>query len=299
YGYTPFGVSQVMGAMYEVQMASDYEWIVRHQGLSLDLVTGNYYNRMREYSPTLGRFIQKDPTLFDAGDVNLYRYLDNDAVGELDPSGLAKVTIEIFYNQQEASRLRLPITRGAQAETERIINNAVMRFAVPSWKVQLYWRPVTTQKGFDSAPKGIVERPSDTSSQTAGHLVLLGTGYIYRACKSNSYSYPENTTVRLSLDVKPKGPGQDVFGQGSDYGMVVYRDNIWGAADANLLTAQQKTQILGGTIAHEIMHALGKNSHANPGSIDSESLSLSGLGEDVYSDETAKYILQTLGIPLR
>lgn len=40
------------------------------------------------FSPTLGRFVTKDPIGFQAGDVNLYRYVGNDPVNETDPTGL-------------------------------------------------------------------------------------------------------------------------------------------------------------------------------------------------------------------
>lgn len=43
------------------------------------------------YSPTLGRFITKDPIGFQAGDVNLYRFVGNNPANFVDPSGLAEL----------------------------------------------------------------------------------------------------------------------------------------------------------------------------------------------------------------
>jgi hypothetical protein len=40
------------------------------------------------YDPVNGRFLQQDPTGFDAGDLNLYRYVRNNPVNQSDPSGL-------------------------------------------------------------------------------------------------------------------------------------------------------------------------------------------------------------------
>ena len=48
-----------------------------------------YDYRNRTYSAELGRFIQTDPIRFDAGDVNLYRYVANNSTGHIDPYGLA------------------------------------------------------------------------------------------------------------------------------------------------------------------------------------------------------------------
>ena len=49
---------------------------------------GIYDYRHRMYHPGLGRFLQTDPTGFDAGDMNLYRYCDDDPVDRTDPTGL-------------------------------------------------------------------------------------------------------------------------------------------------------------------------------------------------------------------
>jgi RHS repeat-associated protein len=46
-----------------------------------------YDYRNRTYSAELGRFLQTDPIGFSAGDVNLYRYVANDPVNSVDPSG--------------------------------------------------------------------------------------------------------------------------------------------------------------------------------------------------------------------
>lgn len=47
------------------------------------------------YSPTLGRFIQNDPIGFDAGDMNLQRYVGNNPAKRLDPTGLVELTVDL------------------------------------------------------------------------------------------------------------------------------------------------------------------------------------------------------------
>jgi RHS repeat-associated protein len=47
-----------------------------------------YDYRHRMYHPGLGRFLQTDPTGFDAGDMNLFRYCADDPVDHSDPMGL-------------------------------------------------------------------------------------------------------------------------------------------------------------------------------------------------------------------
>ena len=60
-------------------MFTGREWIAE---------VGLYDYRNRVYSVELGRFLQTDPIRFDAGDVNLYRYLANSPVRLFDPLGL-------------------------------------------------------------------------------------------------------------------------------------------------------------------------------------------------------------------
>ncbi len=49
---------------------------------------GLYYYRERYYDPNSGGFISEDPTGFDSGEMNLYRYTGNSPIGNNDPLGL-------------------------------------------------------------------------------------------------------------------------------------------------------------------------------------------------------------------
>src|ERR1700694_2868773 len=40
------------------------------------------------YDPIIGRWLEEDPTGFDAGDMDLYRLEGNNPTNEVDPSGL-------------------------------------------------------------------------------------------------------------------------------------------------------------------------------------------------------------------
>jgi RHS repeat-associated protein len=53
-----------------------------------------YEFRNRFYYPALGRFLQSDPTGFDAGDMNLFRYCGHDPVNWNDPSGLGEQIVD-------------------------------------------------------------------------------------------------------------------------------------------------------------------------------------------------------------
>jgi len=47
-----------------------------------------YYYRARYYDPNTQRFLSLDPIGFEAGDFNFYRYVGNDPINFVDPSGL-------------------------------------------------------------------------------------------------------------------------------------------------------------------------------------------------------------------
>lgn len=54
---------------------------------------GLYYNRRRFYDATVGRFITQDPSGFNAGDVNLYRYVSNSPLIFTDPTGFVQESV--------------------------------------------------------------------------------------------------------------------------------------------------------------------------------------------------------------
>jgi RHS repeat-associated protein len=93
FAYTPYGEVQTLTASWATPPAGSTPatpWAHLFQGLEFTDVTGLAYVRHRDYSATLGRFIEMDPIGFDAGDNNWYRFVNNSATISVDPSGLAK-----------------------------------------------------------------------------------------------------------------------------------------------------------------------------------------------------------------
>jgi RHS repeat-associated protein len=60
-----------------------------YSGREYDTEINLQYNHARWYDSFSGRWISQDPLGFDAGDSNLYRYVNNGPTGAIDPSGLA------------------------------------------------------------------------------------------------------------------------------------------------------------------------------------------------------------------
>jgi RHS repeat-associated protein len=62
-----------------------------YQGTTPDAVTGLYDGCARDYSPTLGRWMEQDPAQYISG-ANTYQFVDSSPVGNVDAAGL-KLTL--------------------------------------------------------------------------------------------------------------------------------------------------------------------------------------------------------------
>jgi RHS repeat-associated protein len=87
--YNPYGEVFRLNPDWTEQFGTPLvPWQHLFQGLKFTEATGLGYVRNRDYSPSLGRFIELDPIGFSAGDNNWYRFVGNGPVGSVDPSGL-------------------------------------------------------------------------------------------------------------------------------------------------------------------------------------------------------------------
>ena len=59
-----------------------------YAGSVYDVATGLSFMNARYYDPASGRFLSEDPLGFAAGDMNVYRYVGNNPVNLVDPTGL-------------------------------------------------------------------------------------------------------------------------------------------------------------------------------------------------------------------
>ena len=92
YSYDSFEQTTIKDPNNNVLTTSAYGNRYGFTGRELDTETGLYHYRARAYSPTLGRFLQRDPIGY-AADINLYRYCGNNGVNYVDPSGLDSTNI--------------------------------------------------------------------------------------------------------------------------------------------------------------------------------------------------------------
>src|SRR5262249_14480794 len=90
YAYDPFGTFAVLDGSWGARPGGSlYAWKYQFQGQPWDADTGTYHMRKRDYSPSLGRWLQNDPIGFASQDVNHYRGFANTPIARLAPLGLA------------------------------------------------------------------------------------------------------------------------------------------------------------------------------------------------------------------
>lgn len=88
YAYSSFGKLYLFDAAFVSRSASPVGVTHAFTGQVFDGETGLMLYRNRVYHPTLGRFVQRDPIGYSAGDENLYRYIWNTPIIYMDIFGL-------------------------------------------------------------------------------------------------------------------------------------------------------------------------------------------------------------------
>ena len=88
YSYSVEGEVTIQGEEGNIYQSSSVEnrWMFTGREWLKEIALYDFRNRV--YSPSLGRFLQPDPIRFNAGDINIYRYVFNNFVNFTDPNGL-------------------------------------------------------------------------------------------------------------------------------------------------------------------------------------------------------------------
>jgi RHS repeat-associated protein len=85
FAYTPYGVVETLNANWTHASSPSIPWAVLFRGYFADEGTGLLHARNRQYSPTLGRFVGRDPLGYvDGASMYLGYFIPN----KLDPSGM-------------------------------------------------------------------------------------------------------------------------------------------------------------------------------------------------------------------
>jgi len=101
YTYDTFGTAQVRTDAWSLRTSSLYNWKYLYKGGRVDDSTGTTAFRMRNYSPSLGRWAETDPIRYRSGSTNLYGYVNNRPIGNQDPLGLCNCGADITDKLKE------------------------------------------------------------------------------------------------------------------------------------------------------------------------------------------------------
>jgi RHS repeat-associated protein len=85
--YDPYGQVTVLAPNWSGPVSDAYGWVYLFQGGRYEATSGLYDFRNRDYSPTLGRWLQQDPIGYTGGTMNLYQMEEDNPVNRTDPSG--------------------------------------------------------------------------------------------------------------------------------------------------------------------------------------------------------------------
>jgi RHS repeat-associated protein len=86
YLYDPYGIQTTMNGSWGVADSGAYNWVVGHQGLTIDEESGLIYNRERQLSSQLGTFLRRDPSSYANG-MNSYEYEAGSPINGTDWTG--------------------------------------------------------------------------------------------------------------------------------------------------------------------------------------------------------------------
>lgn len=96
--YDPYGQFEIYDANYQPRTGSQYDWDILYGGYRFDWESWLYHVRRRQFSPTLGRWLQADPASYEDR-YNLYQYCFSSPPNVIDPTGETGILDRLFGYQ--------------------------------------------------------------------------------------------------------------------------------------------------------------------------------------------------------
>ena len=185
-----------------------------------------YYYRARYYDPSMQMFISKDPIEFEAGDFNFYRYVGNDPVNYVDPTGLLTAVITNgrtttltsvgnpfghsalatsgsgVYSYGNSTDLGSSLTEYLKREAPKRDTYIQIFNTTPEEekKIQEYFDKYPDRNGVEAWPDNCASRTSEALKE--GGIQTLNTGFPYDLANQLNFFHNPVATIKIPQDSK-------------------------------------------------------------------------------------------------
>ena len=234
--YDSFGkiVKRVAGAQAGAPVTAGVGIDFGYAGRPLEARSGLSDNRARWYEPASGRFINEDPSGFRGGDANLFRYVGNDPLNQVDPSGLAAKWASYAGKSSvptagwEAIGKQTPLTP-ATAITVSTIAGKVYTPTVTSTPAAATSTPFASLRTTVSDSRGMVYTPASTQAITQSRPIESARwttlDRITKYASANAYRMKDGGLLSQLV------PGYDPSGKTGHYSQAGFSATLTRASD--------------------------------------------------------------------
>jgi RHS repeat-associated protein len=196
--YDAYGMPSFFDSSFIPQPSSLVNNRLLFTGREWDAECSLFHYRARTYSPTLGRFLSRDPLGYVDG-MNLYEYVRGNPLINVDPSGEFNLAAGITLIVVVAAGTAIIVWAGLQAQEE-------MRKTAAFTVVKQYMAETNKKHGVIDKAKMPEMTQSALDVITQGYSLEYWNAYIQFACKSN------NINIALWFSAKVTDNNSDING---------------------------------------------------------------------------------------